>query len=96
MLRSASKMKRYVLVFFTDQFIHGVCPTSAIVVGLAAPVQDIVVWWNKKHPSTKARIVKLSSFRDFIFFSKRCVFALVLFILLFWFAKLFEKAHFCA
>ena len=68
MLRSALRMKRYALVFFTEEIIHGVCPTSAIVVGLAAPGQDVIVWWDKKHPSTKARIVKLGGKTIILYF----------------------------
>ena len=60
MLRSAMKMAKYALVFFPKEDLHGVCTVGSIKVGLPAPGQEVVIWWDKKHPNEKAKIVQLS------------------------------------
>ena len=61
MLRSALKLKRYALVLFEKEKVFSVVTTSSIIVGLAVPSQQVVICWDRKSPSVKAKIIKLGS-----------------------------------
>ena len=59
MLRSALKCSKYALVFFEEEGAFGVVTSSSIFDGLATPGQSVLLWWDRKHPSVRARVVKL-------------------------------------
>ena len=59
MLRTATKVSKYALVQFQEEDLHGVCTVGMIKVVLPAPGQDVIIWWDRKNPNVKGRIVKL-------------------------------------